>query len=55
MLQNKIIKEIRTYERVYLPSDHAVLIAVELGSANQDSRNISVDVKRENRKKLARG
>jgi len=55
MLQNEIIKEIRTYERVYLPSDHAVLIAVELGSANQDSRNISVDVKRGNRKKLNNG
>lgn len=55
MLQQGDIEKIITYEKTYTDKDHAVILAVELGSANQDSRNISVDVKRGYRKKLEKG
>ncbi len=35
MLQEKVIAEIRTYDRTYLPDDNALLINVESGFANQ--------------------
>ena len=46
LLQKGVIKEIRTYEKAYLPSDNVLMIAVELGMANQYSRDLAVDVKR---------
>ena len=54
-LQKSIIKEIRTYEAIHLPSDNVLLLAVQLGMANQYIRDLSVNVKRGNREKLARG
>jgi len=55
MLQRGVIKEIRTPERVYLPTDNVLLIAVEFGMANQYVRDLSTNVKRGNRTKLERG
>ena len=54
-LQKSVIKEIRTYEAIHLPSDNVLLLAVQLGMANQYIRDLSVNVKRGNREKLARG
>ena len=55
LLGRGIIKEIRTYESTHLPSENAILLAVNFGSANQYSRDLSVNVKRGNREKLSRG
>lgn len=55
LLQRNVLKEIRTYEGVYLPSDNTLLLAVTFGMANQYSRDLSVNVKRGNRAKLERG
>ena len=54
-LQRGTIKEIRTYEAIHLPTDNVLLLAVQLGMANQYIRDLSVNVKRGNREKLARG
>lgn len=55
LLGKGIIKEIRTYESVHLPTENAILLAVNFGSANQYSRDLSINVKRGNREKLSRG
>jgi site-specific DNA recombinase len=55
LLQRTVIKEIRTYEATHLPSDNVLLLAVQLGMANQYIRDLSTNVKRGNREKLARG
>ena len=55
LLGKGIIKEIRTYESTHLPTENAILLAVNFGSANQYSRDLSVNVKRGNREKLNRG
>ena len=55
LLGKGIIKEIRTYESIHLPSENSILLAVNFGSANQYSRDLSVNVKRGNREKLNRG
>jgi site-specific DNA recombinase len=55
LLQQGKIKEIRTSEKVYLPSENAILLAVEFGSANQFSRDLSVNVKRGQKKKAQMG
>ncbi len=55
MLGKGLIKEIRSFERVYLPTDNVLLMAVEFGMANQYSRDLSTNVKRGNREKLLRG
>ncbi|MFA6158348.1 MAG: recombinase family protein [Candidatus Paceibacterota bacterium] len=54
-LQRSVIKEIRTYESIHLPSDNVLMLAVQLGMANQYIRDLSVNVKRGNREKLSRG
>jgi DNA invertase Pin-like site-specific DNA recombinase len=54
-LQKSVIKEIRTYEAAHIPSDNVLLLAVQLGMANQYIRDLSVNVKRGNREKLSRG
>ncbi len=54
-LQRNVIKEIRTYEAIHLPSDNVLLLAVNFGMANQYVRDLSVNVKRGNRAKLERG
>lgn len=55
LLQRGTIKEIRTHESVHLPSDNVLLLAVQLGMANQYIRDLSQNVKRGNRAKLERG
>ena len=46
MLQQGIIQGIKTYDREYLPTDNVLIMAVELGMANQYVRDLSVNVTR---------
>jgi site-specific DNA recombinase len=55
MLQRGVIQEIRTFEKTYLPSDNVLLIAVELGMANQYVRDLSLNIRRGIREKIRRG
>ncbi|MBU4536723.1 recombinase family protein, partial [Patescibacteria group bacterium] len=55
LLQKSVIQEIRTYESIHLPNDNVLLLAVQLGMANQYIRDLSTNVKRGNREKLNRG
>jgi len=55
MLQRGVIQEIRTFERTYLPSDNGLMIAVELGMANQYVRDLSMNIRRGIREKVRRG
>lgn len=55
LLQKSIIQEIRTYEATHLPNDNVLLLAVQLGMANQYVRDLSVNVKRGLREKFLRG
>ncbi|MBI4090440.1 MAG: recombinase family protein [Candidatus Komeilibacteria bacterium] len=55
LLQKGVIKEIRTHEATHLPSDNVLLLAVQLGMANQYIRDLSENVKRGNRTKMERG
>ncbi len=55
LLQRNVLKSIQTYEKEYLPSDNVLMMAVELGMANQYSRDLSENVKRGNRQKLSQG
>src|ERR1022692_889538 len=55
MLQRGVIQEIRTFEKTYLPTDNVLMIAVELGMANQYVRDLSVNIRRGIREKVRRG
>lgn len=55
LLQQGVIHHIQTQGRDYKPSDNVLLMAVELGMANQFVKELSVDVKRGMRQKAARG
>jgi len=55
MIQRGIIQHIRSFERSYYPEDNVLLIAVELGMANQFSRDLAVNVKRGMRTKAQMG
>jgi site-specific DNA recombinase len=55
MLQKGAIKEIGTHDQTCFPSDNVLMLAVEFGMANQYIRDLSANVKRGNREKLARG
>ena len=55
MLQQNILQSIKTIDRDYLPQDNVLMMAVELGMANQYVRDLSANVKRGNRTKLERG
>jgi site-specific DNA recombinase len=55
MLQRGIIQEIRTFEKTYLPTDNVLMIAVELGMANQYVRDLSLNIRRGIREKIRRG
>src|SRR5882724_12429796 len=55
LLQRGVIQEIRTFEKSYLPSDNVLMIAVELGMANQYIRDLSVNIRRGIREKVRRG
>lgn len=46
MIQQGIIKHIQTQGRSYYPEDNVLMMAVELGMANQYVRDLSVDTKR---------
>jgi site-specific DNA recombinase len=55
MLQRGTIQEIRAFEKVYLPSDNVLMIAVEFGMANQYIRDLSMNIRRGIREKIRRG
>ena len=55
LLQNEVIKEIRTYSRLYLPTDNALVLSVDTGSANQYVRDLSVNTKRGLNSKVDKG
>ena len=55
LLQKSTIKEIRTPEATHYPNDPVYTLAFLFGEANQYSRNLSTNVKRGNRQKLAQG
>ena len=55
MLQQNIVKHIFTYGRSYYPTDNVIVMAVELGMANQFVRDLSVDSKRGLKTKAERG
>ena len=55
LLQRGVIQEIRTFEKTYLPSDNVLMIAVELGMANQYVRDLSLNIRRGIREKIRRG
>lgn len=55
LLQQGIIKSIVTPGREYLPTDNVLMMAVELGMANQYVLDLSKDVKRGLRQKAERG
>jgi len=55
LLQRGVIQEIRSFEKSYLPSDNVLMIAVELGMANQYVRDLSVNICRGIREKVRRG
>lgn len=54
-MQNEIIKEIRTYGRLYLLTDNALVLSVDTGSANQYVRDLSVNTKRGLNSKVDKG
>lgn len=55
LLQLGKIQEIRTPFKTYIPNENAILLAVEFGSANQYSRDLSNNVKRGLEKKAKLG
>lgn len=55
MLGKSIIKEIRTFEAVHLPTDNVLMLAVHFGMADQFVRDLRSNVKRGNRAKLEHG
>jgi len=55
MLQEGIIKHIKTYERNYYPTDNVLMMSVEFGMANQFIRDLSQNTKRGLRAKADRG
>src|ERR1700726_3414282 len=55
MLQRGGIQEIRTFEKTLLPSDNVLMIAMELGMANQYVRDLSMNIRRGIREKVRRG
>ncbi len=55
LLQRGVIKQIRTHEATHHPADNVLMLAVQLGMANQYIRDLSENVKRGNRAKLEKG
>ena len=55
LLQNGLIKEIITPERVYLQKDPPYLLSMEFSVSNQFVRDLSINVKRGNQEKLKQG
>lgn len=55
MLQQRIIKHVQTFGRSYYPEDNVIVMAVELGMANQFIKDLSVDTKRGLRERAENG
>lgn len=55
LLQQGIIKHIKTYSGNYYPTDNVIMMAVEMGMANQFVKDLSEDAKRGMRQKAMRG
>lgn len=55
LLNTGVIKQIVTPEKIYLPSDNAMILAVEFGIATQYSRDLGDNVRRAIRNKLLEG
>lgn len=55
MLQQGVIQHIQTYGKSYYPNDNVIMIAVELGMANQFVRDLSIDAKRGKKTKAEKG
>lgn len=55
LLQEGVIQHIQTQGRDYKPTDNVIMMAVELGMANQFVNDLSVDVKRGMKQKAERG
>ena len=55
MLQEGILRQIQTFGRTYQSTDNVIVMAVELGMANQFVRDLSTDTKRGLRAKAERG
>jgi len=55
MLQQGIIKHIQTFGKSHYPDDNVIVMAVELGMANQFIRDLSSDTKRGLMKKARQG
>lgn len=55
MLQQGIIKHIKTFERSYYPTDNVLMMSVEFGMANQFIRDLSQNTKRGLKTKAERG
>ncbi len=55
MLQEKVLKSVITPGREYVPEDNTMMMAVELGMANQFVIDLSKDVKRGMAKKVSKG
>jgi site-specific DNA recombinase len=55
LLQRGVIQEIRGFEKVYLPADNVLMIALEFGMANQYIRDLSQNIRRGIREKVRQG
>lgn len=55
MLQQGIIQHIQTYQRSYYPTDNVLMMNLEFGMANQYIIDLSINIKRGQRQKLAEG
>ncbi|MGE4169848.1 MAG: recombinase family protein [Candidatus Margulisiibacteriota bacterium] len=55
MLQQGIIQHIQTYQRSYYPTDNVLMMNLEFGMANQYIIDLSLNIKRGQRQKLAEG
>lgn len=55
LLQQGIIKEIRTYDKSYFPQDHTLITSFEMGMATQYSRDLRSMAFRNIRDKLVKG
>lgn len=55
MLQQNVVQHIQTHGKSYYPTDNVIVMAVELGMANQFVRDLSTDTKRGLKNKLEKG
>lgn len=55
MLQQGLIRHLQTFGRSYYPEDNVIVMAVELGMANQYVKDLSVDTKRGLRERAENG